>query len=181
MEVDFLYSGSEKFDIIHLLKYINDFTASIGMEDVEIDLEDLQEVIFNINNDFPHCDGIEKASVFKKTAYFVANFVCLSPIKTKIKDDNPYFKSFDFSKIPNSENAIAAYFMAKDMLEGATIEKKDGVHTLDNPIVISIHSFIDIIDALATSTPEKHWQLLSLLFEQLAYKDNPDKSYTPVI
>jgi hypothetical protein len=48
---------------------------------------------------------------------------------------------------------------------------------LTNRIRVSAHSYVDIIDALANATPITHYNMVTVLLEQLAYRANPEASY----
>lgn len=163
-------TGDISEEVNRLLIFINDFTATIGLENTPIDGHKLRSVVTGMHNDFPHIDGEEKASVFKKVANFVCYFVAEAPIEGSI----PERFSEDLHRVKNSLTAVLAYEIAVTMLHKATIvwTRDNTEHTLENRITVSKHSYIDIIEALSAVTPASHFKLVAVLFEQMAYKTN---------
>lgn len=177
--VSVLYSGATVLDNHNLHRYVNNITKAFGLTDIEIDENAFDKIVNKINGDFPHSDGVEQASIFKKAAYFLTHFISSKPIITEFKPEHKFIiGGYDLSRIKNAQNAAVGYLFAIDLLHGAVIHREDGSkRTLDNRIGISAHSFIDIIDTLSNITIEHHWKFVSVFLEQLAYKDNPDASY----
>lgn len=159
----------------NLLIYIDGFFEDIGLK-AEIDVAACRDVVTSMENEFPHKDGLEKASPFKKIAFFTASFIAERPIKTKLSE--MYIGDVDISTLSNHQNVIVAINMAIKSLHGAEIKRCTGetIH-LDNEIKLSSHSYCDLIDALRSATPNEHFKILSVLFEQLVYRYNPDASY----
>ena len=80
------------------------------------------------------------------------------------------------------QNAIIAYCLCVDALEGATIQMNDDSEcTLTNRISVSQHFFQDLILAFTRMLPHEHFSLCALIYESLAYQSNPDASYDRVI
>jgi len=71
--------------------------------------------------------------------------------------------------------------MAVDCLCGAELHKKDKIEILTNKIRVSQHFFKDFVEAFSAAAPVTHFQIASLLFEQLAYKYNKGASYPEII
>jgi hypothetical protein len=63
-------------------------------------------------------------------------------------------------------------------LHGAKIHRTDREVTLDNRIVISDHSFIDIVEAISSVTPLDGKKLVAVLLEQMCYRTNPECEYS---
>jgi hypothetical protein len=129
-----------------------------------------------VRANFPHKDGVDKASVFKKAANFIVNFVAERPIVSPF----PATSEIDpaLLRLPNHENAVIAFEVASDSLHGATVRRSDGEVVLKNHISVSGHSYIDIIEALASVSPSQHFHCVAVLLEQLAYRANPECSYS---
>lgn len=172
-----IYTGSEHQDVINILTYINEFSKTIGVEPPRIDSPAMFRICAGIRNDFPHCDGLAKASSFKKVAYFVAHFLFEKPIKTQ----------FDSLKIEGLEsfdpNAVVALDIAIICLEKSTInsDRDSTERCISNSIYLSDHSYADIVQALSIDglCPAKHYHLLAVFFEQLVYKTNRHCEYQP--
>ena len=62
-------------------------------------------------------------------------------------------------------------------LEGANIYRSDGTFKLSNPIKLSGHSYVDIVDAVTGVTPSSGMKLVAVLLEQMAYRHNPECEY----
>jgi len=171
-----LYNDDSWLDIVNILAFINDFTASLGIKDVAVSPYTLEGIVAGMKMDFPHFEGEDKASPFKKAANFLCYFNAQRPIAKPFPHsavgENLY-------KITNHQNAIVSYFYACASLHGASLFKTngDGLCVIENPIKVSKHSLEDIIDALALATPQLHFKIVSVLLEQLIYKTNPECQY----
>jgi len=155
--------------------YIDRFAKKLGIPELRVDSEKLTSVAgVLVRPDFPHADGLEQASPFKKAAYFFVWFVGERPILDGLK---PEILGGDITGIPNHQNVIFAYHLAVDCLEGARIFRQDGQNVeLTNRIKVSYHFYRDFVEAFSSTVPEDDFKKVSLLFEQLAYRDN-DASY----
>lgn len=163
----------ESTDVINILRYINEFTKNVGIADAQVDSEALLQVCVSMRQEFPHIDGLEKASTFKKVANFVAWFVYLAPIKSTLPSG--CVRGIDSSINPNS---VVAFDIALHCLQNSTICANDGDKEVANPLYVSDHSYADIIDALSRDVqPKTHYHLLAVLFEQITYKSNPHCEY----
>jgi hypothetical protein len=157
----------------NILRHIDDFTSVIGHPEVQVDSHQILEVCLRIREKFPHVDGLEKASVFKKAANFVAHFLEVRPIKSELQVPIRKCSSTDM-------NAVIAFDIAMILLEHCTIVRDDGdTITVDRPLYVSNHSYADIIEALSSEhiTQKTHYHMLSVFFEQLTYKTNPQCEY----
>lgn len=169
-----IYASNPIDDYNNILQYINEYTKAFGVNIVQIDTAALIKVCFEIRNAFPHVDGIESASVFKKAAYFVAHFIKAKPIRAEIMAVGGAAKS--------DINAVISFDIALAILQNSKILQSDGgTKSVDQPIYISDHSYTDIIEALSSEhfCPTYHYQLLAVLFEQLVYKTNRHCEYLP--
>jgi len=174
-----LYNNDAYDDLVNLLEYIDQFTLGLGEKNVEVDPDVCYSVLIQMRNDFPHVDGLDCASVFKKMAYFMAFFIGERPmIQPKFSADNVCDEIF---RISNHTNAMVALQIAIDSLDGAEIILKDGSKKiLKNRIQLSGHSYFDMINALNGATHSTHFHMLAVLLEQMAYKTNPDCQYEPI-
>lgn len=177
-----IYNSDDIDDVINVLQFINDYTATLGLKDVVIDANKIQAIIKGSKIDFPHKDGIEKASTFKKIAHFVCYFVSEKPIAEAFPETAVGAKVV---KIENHQNAMVALELAIAALENSTVLKLDPAtkqtapFVVKQPISLSQHSYLDIIDALASSTPSTSYKLVTVLLEQIVYKTNPNCQYNP--
>ena len=169
-----IYNANPIIDKVLLLTQIDNLTEAFGAKDVVVDISALDSVVGNYQKKFPHKDGVENASVFKKVAYFLCHFVSMRPLV------NPFPVSAvedDIAQIDNHQNAIVAYSIASQIIRNSLIRKPDGDIHIANPIWLSRHSYVDLIDALSNLSPPTHFKCVSVLFEQLTYKSNPRCQY----
>lgn len=174
MAFSVLYNDEMDFDLVALLTHINEFTKGLGVIGVAINPDICRSVLLGMRQDFPHRDGMEKASAFKQLANFITFFVAEKPIL------GPFPKEIigvELAQIANHHNAMVAFQVAVDSLQGATIKRGDDTIMLGKRIELSRHSYIDIIDALSDATPATHFKMVTVLLEQLAYKSNPGCQY----
>ncbi|MCG8007975.1 MAG: hypothetical protein N0C81_10060 [Candidatus Thiodiazotropha lotti] len=175
MPFNLLYNEESILDEIALLTYINDFTKGLGEIEVTVDPNICRSVLLGMQQDFPHVDGVESASAFKKVANFMTFFIANSPIQSRFSEANIGSK---LASIRNHQNVIVSMQLAIDSLHGAVINGRDGQDIkLKNRIQLSNHSYIDIVDALQNATPAMSYKLVTVLLEQLSYKSNPDCQY----
>ncbi len=136
----------------------------------------IHEIIAVIRQSFPHKDGMNAASIFKKAAILMLFFISEKPIESD-KIGELRIPS-DISKFPNHLNTVVAFHLACQLLHNARILSKDGKERiLKEKIRLSRHSYIDIIESLCSATPQTHFHLVSVLLEQLAYKTNVECQY----
>lgn len=180
-----IYNGSYIEDVSNILAFIDGFsekynlniggTTQMGVNVIK--LEAVARVINDLDS-FPHNDGAEKASAFKKIAHFIVWFVSERPIINPFKTDK---LPEDLLKIENHQNAIVALLVGLRALHESSITQDDGSKLiLSNPLELSSHSFTDIVDAVSRATPSTGFQLVSVLLEQIAYKTNSTCQYNPV-
>lgn len=174
MTAHFLYNEDPIQDVIHALGFIDSFTSSMKIIDVSIDPNIVERVVKSCRIDFPHTGGVEQASVFKQVANFVCHFVAERPLADPFPSQ---IIGAELSAIENHQNAMLAFALGCEALNGSKIQRIDGEFNITNPISISKHSYIDIIDALSMITASTHFKLVTVLFEQLVYKSNPDCQY----
>ena len=165
-------------DLRNLLGFINNFCGEIGFKHFEVDEKKLVAILHIIRENFPHKDGIENANPFKKVAYFIVNFVAERPMQTSFPDTFTV-NGKQMNEINNHQNAIIAYAIAVESLIDAELFNNGDKEPLilSEKIKVSLHSYVDIIDALSDATPVSHFRTISLLFEQLSYRANPKASY----
>lgn len=169
-----IYTGDTNQDAINLAYYINDYTKELKVTNIQIDPNALFNVCYDMVQQFPHVDGLEKASAFKKLGNFVAHFVARAPIKSSlpviikgIQNPNP--------------NAVLALEVALFCLQNSKIIQSDGAElVIENDLYLSDHSYGDIIDALSEDIcPKHHYKLITVLLEQIVYKTNQHCEYKP--
>lgn len=173
-----IYNTDSLHDVISVLRFIDSYTLSLGVQALAIDSDMVQTVVNTCKSEpFPHHGGIAKASAFKQVANFVCFFVAMRPIPDPFPVE---VVGPDLVKIGNHQNAMVAFALAEAALYKSTIKRKDGPITIDHPIEYSRHSYIDIIEALANISHVAHFHMLTVLLEQMVYKTNPKCQY-PII
>jgi hypothetical protein len=170
-----LFNNEELDDVICVISFINDYTKALNNLNVVIDPKAIERIIRGCRQDFPHDGGVSKASGFKQVANFVCHFVA----------ERPLVESFalpdeELMKIDNHQNAMVAFALAESALNHSRILKTTGEEVVCIAIDYSRHSYIDIIEALSTVTPMYSFKLVTVLFEQLVYKSNPNCQYKTV-
>jgi len=169
-----LYNSDDLQDVISVLSFVNGYTLALGVKNVAIDTEMIDDVVKSCKTDFPHIGGVQTASAFKQTANFVCFFVGTKPLPDPFPAE---VIGHDLAKISNHQNAMVAFAIAEAALSKSMIRRSDGDIMVEHPIEYSWHSYIDIIDALAAISPVAHFKLVTVLFEQLVYKSNPKCQY----
>jgi hypothetical protein len=162
-------------DLVYVLQFINDWTKNLGIKDVEIDVSKIRSLIAGAQEDGHYAEGgVEHASVFRKLASFIAFFIAEKPIINAFPKENI---GEDLSKLNNQQNAIMAFEIAKSSLPGSKIFGNEGEVTINKPIKLSPHSYVDIIDALSGVTPSSGMKMVAVLLEQMTYRQNSDCEY----
>lgn len=169
-----IYQDHVEADVVNILTYINDFTQQLGIPNVQVSTAELLSVCLGMRRNFPHVDGLTKASTFKKVANFVAWFVSVGPIKSHFPADSIRGLDGTFNA-----NAVIAFDIALFCLDNSQIATPTGNKTISKQIYVSDHSYADIICALSQDnlSPETHFHLLAVFFEQLTYKSNRQCEY----
>ena len=175
----FIYNTEDLQDAANVLQYINDFIVGLGLEGALLNSNKIYSIIKGAKMDFPHNDGIDKASTFKKVAHFLCYFVAERPLPEPFPEAIIGKK---MAKVDNHQNALLGFMMALDALENSTVLKKDAdgneiPYEIKSRVELSQHSYFDIIDALASATPSTSFKLVTVLLEQLVYKTNSDCQY----
>ncbi len=158
-----------------LAVYVDAFAKGLGLKELNVDPVAFNQVVGGlIRPDFPHRDGVAKASPFKKAANFFVWFVASKPILDPLPESiiNPELRG-----IQNHQNVIIAYHMAVDCLHNAELYKGEAIVKLEKKIRVSNHFFQDFVEAYSAATPSNDFKSVSLMFEQLAYKANPTVPY----
>lgn len=171
-----LFNNDLEEDVVNILAFIEGFASDfdIDSKSILIDSQKVEAIVQGVRRDFPHNDGLDNASAFKKIANFMSYFIAERPICESFKNST---LPSDVLKINNYENSIIALLIGLSALHGAEIHQNGKITHLTNPIELSKHSFVDLIDTLANITPLNHFKLLTVLLEQLAYKTNPTCQY----
>ena len=109
-----IYNGSYIKDVSNILAFIDGFSEKYnlnigGATQMGVDVITLETVARVINDpkSFPHNDGIEKASAFKKVAHFMVWFVSERPIINPFK-----IKSKQAGNLPiysGTDNPVSLY------------------------------------------------------------------------
>ncbi len=170
-----LFNDEPSQDVVSILAFIDGFASKFcPTKVISIEVQKIESIVQGIRRDFPHNDGLSESSAFKKVANFIAYFVAERPILEPFKESN---LPSDILKISNHENSIVALLIGLSALHNAVIYQNGKTVSLDNPIELSKHSFVDIVDALASISPQTHFKLLTVFLEQMSYKTNPHCQY----
>lgn len=170
-------SDSNLFSEKTLVNFVEGFYSQILEEKVAslISEGDVEEIIQDAEIIIVRARCSSKPSVFKRAAALCIAFVNQSPIREPI----PFQKiSIHHPGLSGNQNAIVILMYVFRALHGATCERDGDIpnEVLAERINPSRHQFADMVAALSTAN-ESSFQLLSLLFEALAYKDNKDAQY----
>lgn len=174
MSYNILFNNDPFIDHLCALTYINELTKNFSEKRVLIDDTSLFSVLTEMQMEFPHIDGLDKASAFKKAGRFLTAFIAESPIKSSFDADKI---GEDLSQLSNHANIMVGLQIAIDSLDGASVCRNG-----DNPITlqriaVSKHTYIDLIEALHSVTLQSHYKIITVLLEQLVYKTNPNAQY----
>ena len=161
-------------DFLQITSVIDGFAEGLGIDIIDVNYDIIRGILAHMREKFPHVDGLERASPFKKAAYFFCHFAADAPIKKPLNASNV---GDLLSKIPNSQNTILGFHTVCDALCGSWVERDGGRVTFSNPIAVSDHSYIDLIEAFSSIVPQSHFHIVACLLEQLVYRANPSGSY----
>lgn len=170
-----LYCQNQTEDFINVLDHIDEYAGAIGVTELAINTNSWHKACNKMRDEFPCKDGLNNASIFKRAAVFVACFIEEKPI-----DSDGFKQSSLPEKIKkHNPNAIIALNIALMYISGATIERSDGEKfKISKGLKLSDHSYIDFIDMLSNDVClSSHFMALSLLFEQITYKNHPELQY----
>lgn len=170
-------------NLANLLKYIDTLHKRYGLKS-NVGFLELAEVEQSSAKILGSLVAIATPSVFKRIAAFTLGFMQVSPLKGKIPPEffNDHLKKV--AHIENHLNAIVAFGYSRACLVGATYKcgKRDVV--LANKIKVSAHFYADLIFSLTTipkngqsAISSVSFHEMALLYESLAYQDNPDACY----
>lgn len=174
--VDFLYIDNPDYLTATLARYINEYYESRGGHSkIDFDWIKVAAVVRAcLFDNYPIPGGNrDNASPFKQSARLWVEFIAQSPIGTPLEP----IDSHDWA-IENHQNIIVPFHFCRRLLEGASIQHSDGAKSLPNIIRYSRHTFADIVTAMKGATQPTHFKLAALLLEQMAYRFNPDTSYS---
>ena len=138
-------------DIIRLYGVCEGISAQYRPEHkTTISRNSIEGVIFSLYRDFPHDEGMDKASPFKKAAAFLCDWIVAKPIAM---EPEPY----------RHMNTRIGLFLVLDWLEGASLTMNNTRKVISKPLMLSRHSLDDIVDALHHTTPITGFKLTSVL------------------
>jgi len=164
-----ILTGDQKTDFFTVMALIDSFAEASGGK-IKAKEDSLFALTKRIHIDFPCVDGLENANIFKKASVFLCEFIGEQIIEN-IESDSFCDK---ITKIPSYESAIVGFHVVTTLLNGATV----GDSTIENPIELSQHSYIDIINALSSASINTSFRLIAVFLEQLVYKTNPKLQYS---
>lgn len=170
--ITLIYTEDVYTDFRNLLDFINAYSKQPGH--YPVDTDQLWSVCTGMRADFPHLDGMEKSSAFKKVSNFLVYFMAEKPIK-----ETTITLGSNGEQVVVDSNAVIGLHIAIVCLNNSTIIGKDGSSKpLKNRIYISDHSYCDMIQIISKGlTPQIHFHLICVYLEQLVYKCNPDLEY----
>lgn len=126
--------------------------------------------------------GFPSPSPFKRCAALVVAYMQDRSYPLYGEFKNHKFR--DSLKIyPRYSGAILVYEYVRYCLDGAVLLKNGNTETLANPILVSEHTYIDVIQAFTTIREESAavFHTTALLLEQLAYLENDKAPYPRTI
>lgn len=169
-----LYQQNLYQEVRDILIFANELTKTIGINSAQVETELLLEVVVTTRQEFPYVGGLKRSSAFKKVANFVAFLVFFKPFKLSLPAG--MIKNYNFHV---DFNVLLAIEIAIFSLEKSVIHRSDGDVAVFNPIRLSDHSYVDLLDALNRfeGRPNEIYPMLALYFEQLTYKTNPHCEY----
>ena len=173
MNAELIFTHNPHQDYNNILTVLDAFAVENEIP-LEINEEKLYSIVFGIYRDFPCIDGLEGASIFKKSANFLCYFVAENIIENSFPVDK---LKANTRNINNHASVILGLFIASKALLGATIHRDDGPFEIKNSIQLSKHSYEDIVFALSEISPLSSFHLVTVLLEQLVYKSNPEAQY----
>lgn len=181
MQISFedLY-GEDKSKAIHyFLLWVNEWLVGYEIESVTIDPEKAFSFVSNLRrSEFPAAGGFERASPFKKAANLYVFLHNLNPFVGSLPESAV---GAEVARFGHSTASLIGFSMVKSCLHGAHLEKAAQTVRIEQPISVSKHFLLDLIEASGGLTPADHFRVFSLLFEALVYDANPDLSYERIV
>lgn len=158
-----VFTGNVDRDYLSVIGLIDSF-AKKNNSPINYNQQKIFTTLQYLDNEF--CvNGNENSNIFKKASSFLCDFIATRPV------DGFEISNEKLKKISNYRNAVIGFHIVCTFIKGATVGD-DGV--VENPIELSEHSYIDIIDTLSQITPSHHFKTVTVLLEQLVYKSNPE-------
>ena len=175
-----LFNENEVVDYNNVIAHLDGYFLGFGNGPASIDETEILGIIRYVRakETFPANGGLEAASPFKKVARFYCMFIAQRPILSAFGVEQV---GEEIAQMENHQNVMVAYDIAVTCLHGATINRQDGDFVLEHKIQLSKHSYTDLIQASRSVTPQSHFHIMAVLFEQLAYRFNPGASYELVV
>jgi hypothetical protein len=164
-----IFSDNTAKDNVEIMALIDSFVEANSAK-ITINEHKLFYMIKRLHTNFPCINGANNANVFKKSSAFLCEFV-----GEEIVENFECQMSDKLKKISNNGGAIIAFHIVTTMLNNATVQ--DGKESITNPIELSKHSYVDIIDSLSCITLDRSFRLVAVLLEQLVYKTNSHLQY----
>jgi hypothetical protein len=155
-----VFTGNADVDYIAVVSLIDSFASKNGQK-INYDKRKIFSIIQYLDKDFPCINGLENANIFKKASRFLCDFVAERPV------DGFNVSNVKLEKINNYRSTMIGFHIVCTFIKSATV----GEGTVENPIELSEHSYIDIIDALSQIT-STHFNIVAVFLEQLVYKSN---------
>lgn len=188
MRYNMLYKGSKEEQTITFLSILEAFTDSFihgdvtQVETIKVDSAIVDTLIYAINeSEFPHIDGLDASSAFKKASHLITYIIEMQPITGVIfKDEIDNHYSFTHVLNDFNPNAVFALHLGISLINNHEMDKGNGEKVQPSDVIaVTEHSYYDILGALSESSisPSMHYSLIALLLEQMFYKTNPKLQY----
>lgn len=166
-----IYNDVDLDDVTAVLAHIDGFLSDLGMKLTPVNANEVNSVVLGMKSDFPHADGLESASSFKKAANFLCYFITIKPIKSRLPKSAGDLADYD-------PNVVVGLDIALSSLHGAELHGADNkTRKIENELALSSHSYFDLLNSLKNVTPRDHFHLVAVLLEQITYKTNPECQY----
>ena len=159
--------------LAHDIRVLYGLCQGVGVQTPEsktfVNSMGIQGLLYDLYQRFPHDDGMDQASPFKKAAAYLCHWLAAKPI---IMKPDPY----------GDVNAKVGLHVALRSLEGSSLTMNGKRHTITAPLELSEHSLLDIVDALThCEKPVASFKFVAVLLEQITYKTNPHCQYPDVL
>src|ERR1700722_16845244 len=162
-------------DIRVLKNHCEAIYHDFGIKNVEVDRSILWAVLATFPQILVRNAATPNPSLFKRASAITISFMIKSPMAVPFKTGTIPAHIRD---IANHQNAIGVFEYCRKALFGAVIYKTEKkADKLEHPIDLSLHSYCDVIHAIAQIKNDEPFHLLSLIYEMMTYRWNPNASY----
>jgi hypothetical protein len=166
-------------DVTTLATWSEKYYRDVGIEPLVI-WRNFERVVENVQSILNKNVRNASPSVFKRAAALTVAFTEAAPLSQSMSDGK---LSSRLTSLNNHQNSIVVFDYCRRCLHGATLTHSEGefkgkTFPLNKRIELSRHFYCDLIFTLGCEGREsRSYHLLTLLYETLAFKANPEASY----